>query len=45
MIAVKSSQKFEELYNKLNPKQKETVDTIEGPVMVAEVDGYFAKML
>ena len=26
--------KFEELYKKLNPRQKEAVDAIEGPVMV-----------
>lgn len=29
-----TSKKFEEEYKKLNPKQKEAVDTIEGPVMV-----------
>src|SRR3989338_6183050 len=28
------SSKFEELYKKLNPRQKEAVDAIEGPVMV-----------
>lgn len=28
------STKFKELYSKLNPKQKEAVDCIEGPVMV-----------
>src|SRR3989339_778253 len=30
----KTSHNFEELYRKLNPEQKEAVDTIEGPVMV-----------
>ena len=28
-----TSEKFEELYKKLNPKQKEAVDSIDGPVM------------
>lgn len=30
---------FEELYSKLNPEQKEAVDTIDGPVMVAAGPG------
>ncbi len=33
------SQVFELLYRKLNPKQKEAVDTIEGPVMVVAGPG------
>ena len=33
-MAEKSSKKFAELYKRLNPAQKEAVDTIEGPVMV-----------
>ncbi len=28
------SEKFNEIYNRLNPQQKQAVDTIEGPVMV-----------
>ncbi|MEW6617069.1 MAG: ATP-dependent DNA helicase [Patescibacteria group bacterium] len=35
----KGNQKFEELYAKLNPAQKEAVDTIEGPVMVVAGPG------
>ena len=31
--------RFDELYNKLNPEQKEAVDTIEGPVMVVAGPG------
>jgi len=31
--------KFSELYKKLNPKQKEAVDTIDGPVMVVAGPG------
>ena len=34
-----TSPKFNELYKKLNPKQKEAVDTIEGPVMVVAGPG------
>ncbi|KKW12691.1 MAG: UvrD/REP helicase [Parcubacteria group bacterium GW2011_GWA2_49_9] len=29
-----SEEVFKEAYGRLNPKQKEAVDTIEGPVMV-----------
>src|SRR3990172_9091927 len=31
--------RFDEVYNKLNPEQKEAVDTIEGPVMVVAGPG------
>ncbi len=34
-----TSPKFEELYKKLNKKQKEAVDTIDGPVMVVAGPG------
>ncbi len=39
MTIPKTSPKFEELYRKLNPEQKEAVDTIEGPVMVVAGPG------
>ncbi len=35
----KTSEKFEELYAKLNPAQKAAVDTIDGPVMVVAGPG------
>ncbi len=34
MAFATSSEKFNELYQKLNPQQREAVDAIEGPVMV-----------
>ncbi|MDO8482209.1 MAG: ATP-dependent DNA helicase [bacterium] len=33
-MEAKSSRKFEELYERLNPAQKQAVDAIDGPVMV-----------
>lgn len=35
----KGAEKFDELYKKLNPAQKEAVDAIEGPVMVVAGPG------
>src|SRR5882762_189137 len=32
--AMSTTEVFDELYNQLNPRQKEAVDSIEGPVMV-----------
>ena len=34
IIHLMKTSKFEELYQRLNPRQKEAVDAIEGPVMV-----------
>lgn len=39
MAQAKTTEKFEELYTKLNPEQKAAVDTIEGPVMVVAGPG------
>lgn len=36
---MENEHKFKELYNRLNPAQKEAVDTIEGPVMVVAGPG------
>ena len=39
------SRKFLTEYNKLNPKQKDAVDTIEGPVMVIAGPGQLLGIL
>ena len=38
-MEAKSSRKFEELYERLNPAQKKAVDAIDGPVMVVAGPG------